>query len=221
MVGAHTDSPNLRLKPRPDVASHGYRQLAVEGYGGLLLHTWLDRDLSLAGRVIVREQGSPRTHLVDFRRPLLRVPNLAIHLFRELAHDGLNLNKQQHAVPVVGLEGTPDLAALVARELDASNRRGRSLRFAIPPCNPGISVLRAARAMAGRSRAAAPAPGASAFSTIRRRGSGAEVPRNRKSQGTSPAVPDGDVFPTTTSRLLRNMPQQSEAPLHASRSSPS
>jgi aspartyl aminopeptidase len=119
ILGAHTDSPNLRLKPRPDVKGHGYRQLAVEPYGGLLLHTWLDRDLSLAGRVIVRGEGSPRTLLVDFRRPLLRVPSLAIHLYRELAQEGLKLNAQQHAVPVVGLDGTPDLAALVSRELGA------------------------------------------------------------------------------------------------------
>ncbi len=118
-LGAHTDSPNLRLKPRPDVKSHGYRQLAVEPYGGLLLHTWLDRDLSLAGRVVVHGEGSPRMLLLDFRRPLLRVPSLAIHLHRELAQEGLKLNAQQHAVPVVGLESTPDLAALVARELHA------------------------------------------------------------------------------------------------------
>lgn len=117
LLGAHTDSPNLRVKPQPDVKAHGYRQLAVERYGGLLLHTWLDRDLSLAGRVIVRGENGPRTLLLDFGRPLLRVPNLAIHLYRELAQDGLKLNPQQHAVPVVGLEGTADLATLVATEL--------------------------------------------------------------------------------------------------------
>jgi aspartyl aminopeptidase len=118
-VGAHTDSPNLRIKPNADVAAHGACQLAVEPYGGLLLHTWLDRDLSLAGRVRVREGGQGRTVLLDFGRPLLRVPNLAIHLFREIRTEGLNLNAQTHAVPVIGLEGAPPLRELLASELRA------------------------------------------------------------------------------------------------------
>ena len=86
MVGAHTDSPNLRLKPAADALAHGYRQLAVEPYGGVLLHTWLDRDLSLAGRVSVRTGGELRTLLVDFARPLLRVPNLVA---KELRAQGI------------------------------------------------------------------------------------------------------------------------------------
>jgi aspartyl aminopeptidase len=118
-IGAHTDSPNLRLKPRPDATAHGYRQLAVEPYGGVLLHTWLDRDLSLAGRVTLSTSEGPRSRLVAFERPLLRVPSLAIHLQRELAQDGLKLNAQQHVVPVAGLEEAPELAELVASELRA------------------------------------------------------------------------------------------------------
>ena len=118
-IGAHTDSPNLRVKPEPDVKAHGYRQLAVEPYGGVLLHTWLDRDLSLAGRVSLRGADGPRTALVDFGRPLLRVPNLAIHLFREIRTEGLKLNAQSHAVPVVGLEDAPPLPELLAAELRA------------------------------------------------------------------------------------------------------
>jgi len=119
IVGAHTDSPNLRLKPLADSDRHGYRQLGVEPYGGVLLHTWLDRDLSLAGRVTVRENGRVRNVLVDFARPLLRVPNLAIHLQRELRTEGLKLNAQQHLAPVAGLEGTPPLAEWLATELKA------------------------------------------------------------------------------------------------------
>lgn len=119
IVGAHTDSPNLRLKPRPDLAPHGYRQLGVEPYGGVLLHTWLDRDLSLAGRVTYREGDAARTVLLDFGRPLLRVPNLAIHLYRELGQEGLKLNPQQHLVPVTGLEDGPPFAELVVSELRA------------------------------------------------------------------------------------------------------
>ena len=99
IIGAHTDSPNLRLKPLADIDRHGYRQLAVEPYGGVLLHTWLDRDLSLAGRVTIHESdassedpaagasgsagrvatgghnGGSRNLLLDFARPLLRVPS--------------------------------------------------------------------------------------------------------------------------------------------------
>jgi aspartyl aminopeptidase len=124
ILGAHTDSPNLRLKPRPDRKAEGYRQLAVEPYGSPLLHTWLDRELSLAGRVSFRERGSTgsavRTRLLDFRRPLLRIPSLAIHLQRELAKDGLKLNAQQHLAPILGLEDVPTLAELVAVELRAA-----------------------------------------------------------------------------------------------------
>ncbi len=121
ILGAHTDSPNLRLKPRPDVSGHGYQQLAVEPYGGLLLHTWLDRDLSLAGRVSLRAQAQPHSVLLDFARPLVRIPNLAIHLSREIKTEGLKLNPQQHAAPVIGLEGSPALAELVATELRAQS----------------------------------------------------------------------------------------------------
>jgi aspartyl aminopeptidase len=120
-VGAHTDSPNLRVKPLPDVSREGVHQLAVEPYGGVLLHTWLDRDLSLAGRATVALASGLATVLVDFRRPLLRVPNLAIHLQRELVTEGLKLNAQAHAVPVLGLAGGPPLAELLAAELAASN----------------------------------------------------------------------------------------------------
>jgi len=121
VVGAHTDSPNLRIKPLADITGHGYRQLAVEPYGGLLLHTWFDRDLSLAGRVTLRESGALRTLLVDFGRPLLRVPNLAIHLQRELRSEGLKLNPQTHAVPIAGLEDAPPLRELLAGELRAQS----------------------------------------------------------------------------------------------------
>jgi aspartyl aminopeptidase len=119
ILGAHTDSPNLRLKPAPDVSAHGYRQLAVEPYGGVLLHTWLDRDLSLAGRVSVAQDGRVRTVLIDFARPMLRIPNLAIHLFREIREEGLKINPQQHTVPVIGLEDTPPIRELLATELRA------------------------------------------------------------------------------------------------------
>ncbi|WP_030856887.1 M18 family aminopeptidase [Streptomyces sp. NRRL S-37] len=100
IVGAHTDSPNLRVKPRPDSGAHGWRQVAVEIYGGPLLNSWLDRDLGLAGRLSLRD-GS--TRLVNVDRPLLRVPQLAIHLDRSVNADGLKLDKQRHMQPVWGM----------------------------------------------------------------------------------------------------------------------
>ncbi|KAB1987596.1 M18 family aminopeptidase [Streptomyces triticiradicis] len=99
IIGAHTDSPNLRVKPLPDTGAHGWRQVAVEIYGGPLLNSWLDRDLGLAGRLSLRD-GSTRLVNVDW--PLLRVPQLAIHLDRSV-NDGLKLDKQRHLQPVWGL----------------------------------------------------------------------------------------------------------------------
>jgi aspartyl aminopeptidase len=119
VIGAHTDSPNLRVKPLADVSAHGYRQIAVEPYGGVLLHTWLDRDLSLAGRVTLRSAEATRSVLLDFERPLLRVPNLAIHLAREQRSEGLKLDPQSHLVPIAGLEDAPPLPELIAAELRA------------------------------------------------------------------------------------------------------
>jgi aspartyl aminopeptidase len=120
VVAAHTDSPNLRIKPSPDVRSQGYRQIAVEPYGGVLLHTWLDRDLGLAGRVSIAAGEAPRTVLVDIRRPIARIPSLAIHLHREIRTDGLKLNEQTHLPPITGLESGADLATLLKAELEAA-----------------------------------------------------------------------------------------------------
>lgn len=103
MIGAHTDSPNLRVKPRPDAGKSGYKQVGVEIYGGVLLSTWLDRDLSIAGRVSFARGAAVESKLVDFERAVARVPNLAIHLNRGVNADGLVLNAQKHMVPVVGL----------------------------------------------------------------------------------------------------------------------
>ncbi|MEU1460595.1 M18 family aminopeptidase [Streptomyces sp. NPDC005727] len=111
IIGAHTDSPNLRVKPLPDTGAHGWRQVAVEIYGGPLLNSWLDRDLGLAGRLTLRD-GS--TVLVDVNRPLLRVPQLAIHLDRAVNSEGLKLDKQRHLQPVWGLGDAPRDGELIA-----------------------------------------------------------------------------------------------------------
>ncbi len=102
VIGAHTDSPNLRIKPKPDGESVGWSKLGVEVYGGALLNSWLDRELGLAGRVAVRDGDVARTVLFHDDRPLLRVPQLAVHLDREVNDRGLILNRQQHLNPVWG-----------------------------------------------------------------------------------------------------------------------
>ena len=106
IVAAHTDSPNLRIKPNPDRASAGFRQLGVDVYGGVLLNSWLDRDLGLSGRVAVRSPGGIREELVRIDRPILRIPQLAIHLDREVNEKGLLLNRQTHLSPVWGVGAT-------------------------------------------------------------------------------------------------------------------
>lgn len=110
IVGAHTDSPNLRLKQHHDRRFEGTDVLALEPYGGPLLTTWLDRDLGVAGRVVLRD-GSER--LVHVDEPVLRVPNLAIHLDRDAAGAP---DRQRHLDAVWSQRGTPFLAWLGERE---------------------------------------------------------------------------------------------------------
>jgi len=102
LVGAHTDSPGLRIKPNPAADTLGLRRLGVEVYGGALLNSWLDRDLGIAGRVTVRTAEGPAGHLVRLDDEPLRIPQLAIHLDREVNERGLVLNRQHHLVPLWG-----------------------------------------------------------------------------------------------------------------------
>lgn len=127
-IAAHTDSPNLRIRPRPDVESAGIHQLGVEVYGGPLLNSWLDRDLGLAGRVVVRSHGvngaPDHTSVRLFRtvEPQLRVPQLAIHLDREISERGLVLDRQRHMTPMWSLVDGPaqSFAAWLADRVGAS-----------------------------------------------------------------------------------------------------
>lgn len=96
LIGAHTDSPGLRIKPNAATTTDGLLRLGVEVYGGPILATFADRDLSLAGRVSYKnEQGKVASQLVKCDKPLLRLPNLAIHMNRTVNEDGLKLHKQQ------------------------------------------------------------------------------------------------------------------------------
>ena len=126
VFGAHTDSPGFKLKPQPTTGSHGWLQAGVEVYGGPLLNSWLDRELTLGGRVVL-DDG---TQVLASTGPLLRLPQLAIHLDRGV-NDGLTLDKQRHTQPVWGL-GEPqsaDLLAAVAVSagVDAARIRGYDL----------------------------------------------------------------------------------------------
>jgi len=101
MIGAHTDSPGLRLKPQPAVSGNDWLQLSVEVYGGALLAPWFDRDLGLAGRVHVRrEDGRLQGVLLHVDRPVAIIPSLAIHLDRE-ANNGRAMNAQTQMLPVM------------------------------------------------------------------------------------------------------------------------
>lgn len=102
IVGAHTDSPGLRLKPKTAYSSDGLARLGVEVYGGPILATFTDRDLSLAGRVHVRHGNGLQSRLLKFDAPMLRLPNLAIHMNREVNEQGLKLNKQTELPLIFG-----------------------------------------------------------------------------------------------------------------------
>ncbi len=99
ILGAHTDSPTFKLKPAPDFTSAGWQQLGVEIYGGPLLNSWLDRELGLAGRLVTRDGG---VRLVR-TGPIMRIPQLAVHLDRSVNEDGVKLDRQAHTAPVWGI----------------------------------------------------------------------------------------------------------------------
>ncbi|MDQ0871176.1 aspartyl aminopeptidase [Arthrobacter sp. V1I9] len=118
ILGAHTDSPSFKLKPKPTIGAHGWLQAGVEVYGGPLLNSWLDRELQLAGRLVMLDGAE---HLTA-TGPMLRFPQLAIHLDRAV-NDGLTLDKQRHMNPVWGL-GSPgdfDLLAVLASHVPGAS----------------------------------------------------------------------------------------------------
>ena len=120
MVGAHTDSPCLKVKPQPELSRHSYFQLGVEVYGGVLLNPWFDRDLSLAGRVQYLNHQQLLCHqLINFKRPVAIIPSLAIHLDREV-NSGRAVNPQTDIPPVLCqlVDGkTADFRDLLKQEL--------------------------------------------------------------------------------------------------------
>lgn len=118
ILGAHTDSPSFKLKPKPTTGKFGWLQAGVEVYGGPLLNSWLDRELQLAGRLVMRDG----TEHLAATGPLLRFPQLAIHLDRAV-NEGLTLSKQQHMNPIFGLgdPSTEDLLGLLASRVEGAS----------------------------------------------------------------------------------------------------
>ena len=123
IAGAHTDSPTLKLRPSAEVSREGYRMVGVEVYGGALLHTWLDRDLTIAGRVaVLDDDGRIALQLVHLPGAWLRVPSLAIHLDRA-TNEGLRLDRQRHVVPVWGPQSANHLIEALADVIGVARSR--------------------------------------------------------------------------------------------------
>ncbi|MCB2290548.1 M18 family aminopeptidase [Clostridium sp. CS001] len=124
IIGAHTDSPSFRIKPRPEIVVEStYVRLNTEVYGGPILNTWMDRPLSIAGRVTLKSENIlyPETRLVNINKPIMIIPNVAIHMNRE-ANTGFELNKQKDTLPLLSmvneeLEKDNYLMSAIAKEL--------------------------------------------------------------------------------------------------------
>ncbi|CAN6452495.1 unnamed protein product [Victoria cruziana] len=111
VIAAHTDSPCLKLKPVSASSKAGYLMVNVQTYGGGLWHTWFDRDLSVAGRAILRAHDGSFVHkLVKVKRPILRVPSLAIHLDRKVNTEGFQPNLETHLIPLLATKAEDEAA---------------------------------------------------------------------------------------------------------------
>ena len=146
IASAHTDFPALRVKPNPVTNTKGYIKLNVEAYGGLILNTWLDRPLGAAGLVVLKGDKPFATEsvLVDTRRPVAIIPNLAIHMNRKM-NDGVKLNKQVDMLPLVMMEGEemdPNDAwlHLLAREADCDRDDILSYEITLYPVERGCTL---------------------------------------------------------------------------------
>jgi aspartyl aminopeptidase len=120
LIGAHTDSPSLKIKPLTEKCIKGNRKLGVEIYGGPIISTWLDRELSIAGRVVIKDDKNFESRTIDIRKAVGIIPNAAIHLNREV-NSGFQYNAQHHLPIMLGTGGVDDeayLKKLVAEHLD-------------------------------------------------------------------------------------------------------
>ncbi|XP_040374721.1 uncharacterized protein LOC112199489 [Rosa chinensis] len=142
IVGAHTDSPCLKLKPVSKVAKGGYLEVGVQTYGGGLWHTWFDRDLIIAGRVMVREEKdgvvSYSHRLVRIEKPIMRIPTLAIHLDRDV-REAFKVNAQSHLLPVLA---TTVKTKFVFECLGSSTTMSLFFGLTILPCHYVLFFVR-------------------------------------------------------------------------------
>jgi len=123
IVGAHTDSPHLRLKPNPVTSSAGVIRLGVEPYGGVLFNPWFDRDLSLAGRIVYLDEDKKRCEkLINLKRPIGILSSLAIHLDRE-ANSSHSINAQTDIVPMIACGEEFDFSSWIMEEASVSGRK--------------------------------------------------------------------------------------------------
>ena len=114
IIGTHGDAPGFRIKPNAQMGTEGYIKLNTEGYGGGILSTWFDRPLSVAGRVALKSDDllRPTTKLVDLNKPILIIPNLAIHMNREV-NNGVKFNKQKDTLPILTYAHEPVSSTLM------------------------------------------------------------------------------------------------------------
>jgi aspartyl aminopeptidase len=136
LLASHTDSPALKIKPHPDLATQGISQLLTEIYGGPLLHSWLDRDLTIAGR-IETDMGSRLVFLDDF---CLNIPQLAIHLDRTINEKGILVHKQDHLKAVYAIQGTHTLESVLKKHFSFKTLYTHDL-FLVPTEKPGLTGL--------------------------------------------------------------------------------
>lgn len=145
IAAAHTDFPGFRVKPAAGIVRDGYGTINVESYGGVILHSWLDRPLSIAGRVMLKGDSpfAPEERLIDFARPLMTIPGLAIHMNRKV-NEGVALNKQKDMLPlmsILGGKGEPGFFdEALAHELGCSREDILSYELNVYPYEAGCQL---------------------------------------------------------------------------------
>lgn len=146
IIATHTDSPTFRIKPSPQMKVKNYLKLNTEGYGGPILHTWLDRPLSVAGRVILKGDSpfKSKKKLVDFKKPIAIIPSLAIHMNRKV-NKGIELNKQKDTLPLLGiieeeLENNNKIMNLLANYLEIDFKEILDFDLFLYPIEKGLII---------------------------------------------------------------------------------
>ncbi|WP_196603231.1 M18 family aminopeptidase [Pectinatus haikarae] len=140
---AHTDFPCLRIKPQASISKNGYNKLNIEIYGGMILNTWLDRPLSIAGKIVRKGETpfKPHIDLLDFKRPMLTIPNLAIHMNRKI-NEGNSLNPQKDMLPLAGMTSCDKLSddfflEMLAKKMDCPKKEILSYELTVYPAESG------------------------------------------------------------------------------------